>query len=64
MLYPPEWLAKIHYDQMLEEAAGERLTRGNHPPARHVGNVLDRVGDALIQLGLWLKRHRGFLPHA
>lgn len=64
MLYPPEWLAKVHYQQLLQEAANERLLNSGRTPTGHRGPLLNRLGDALIQLGLRLKRNDQFLPHA
>ena len=64
MWYPPEWLAKVHYQQLLQEAANERLLNNGRPPTKRREPLLSRLGDALIQLGLRLKRNDQFLPHA
>lgn len=64
MWYPPEWLAKTHYQQLLKDAANERILNAGLTPTGRSGPLLGRLGDALIQLGMRLKRHDGFLPHA
>lgn len=64
MWYPPEWLARIHYQQLLQEADLERLFNSGSTPTARRGPLMSRLGDALIQLGMRLKRHDRLLPHA